>query len=170
MIQVRGPYITGSYHAVPMTEDKFTADGWLRTGDVATMDELGFLRITDCTKDLIKSGGEWISGVDVENVLMSDPAVAEAAASSVRVVDIRLVLVYLKCNSRRIAVIPAYSCHLIYVARRSAMSLPAASLGDVPAPSAAFNPSCWIEAGGSVAGYAHRVIDDRQPLGLTRPV
>ena len=150
---MRGPYITGSYHAVPMTEDKFTADGWLRTGDVATMDELGFLRITDCTKDLIKSGGEWISGVDVENVLMSDPAVAEAAASSVRVVDIRLVLVYLKCNSRRIA-----------------MSLPAASLGDVPAPSAAVNPSSWIEAGGSVAGYAHRVIDDRQPLGLTRPV
>ena len=82
-IQVRGPFITGSYHAVPVTEDKFTADGWLRTGDVATMDELGFLRITDRTKDLIKSGGEWISSVDVENVLMSHPAVAEAAVIAI---------------------------------------------------------------------------------------
>ncbi len=82
-IQVRGPFITGSYHEVPVSEDKFTADElgntWLRTGDVATMDELGFVRITDRTKDLIKSGGEWISSVDVENALMSHPAVAEAA-------------------------------------------------------------------------------------------
>jgi fatty-acyl-CoA synthase len=82
-IQVRGPFITGSYHEVPVTEDKFTADGWLRTGDVATMDELGFLRITDRTKDLIKSGGEWISSVDVENALMSHPAVAEAAVIAI---------------------------------------------------------------------------------------
>jgi fatty-acyl-CoA synthase len=57
-IQVRGPFITGSYHEVAVTEDKFTQDGWLRTGDVASMDELGFVRITDRTKDLIKSGGE----------------------------------------------------------------------------------------------------------------
>ena len=82
-IQVRGPYITGSYHEVAVTEDKFTADGWLRTGDVATLDELGFLRITDRTKDLIKSGGEWISSVDVENALMSHPAVAEAAVIAI---------------------------------------------------------------------------------------
>jgi len=86
-IQVRGPFITGSYHEVAVTEDKFTADAdgklWLRTGDVATMDELGFLRITDRTKDLIKSGGEWISSVDVENVLMSHPAVAEAAVIAI---------------------------------------------------------------------------------------
>ena len=82
-IQVRGPYITGSYHAVPVTEDKFTADGWLRTGDVATLDDLGYLRITDRTKDLIKSGGEWISSVDVENLLMSHPAVAEAAVIAI---------------------------------------------------------------------------------------
>ena len=54
-------------------DDKFTADGWLRTGDVATMDELGFMRITDRTKDLIKSGGEWISSVDLENALMAPP-------------------------------------------------------------------------------------------------
>jgi fatty-acyl-CoA synthase len=82
-IQVRGPYITGSYHAVPVSDDKFTADGWLRTGDVATMDALGFVRITDRTKDLIKSGGEWISSVDLENALMAHPAVAEAAVIAI---------------------------------------------------------------------------------------
>ncbi|MCW5643452.1 MAG: long-chain fatty acid--CoA ligase [Rhodoferax sp.] len=82
-IQVRGPFITGSYHGVPVSEDKFTADGWLRTGDVAAVDELGFVRITDRTKDLIKSGGEWISSVDLENALMAHPAVAEAAVIAI---------------------------------------------------------------------------------------
>ena len=82
-VQVRGPFITGSYHATPVTEDKFTADGWLRTGDVATMDGLGFVRITDRTKDLIKSGGEWISSVDLENALMAHAAVAEAAVIAI---------------------------------------------------------------------------------------
>jgi fatty-acyl-CoA synthase len=82
-IQVRGPFITGAYHGVPVTADKFTADGWLRTGDVATIDELGFMRITDRTKDLIKSGGEWISSVDVENALMAHPAIAEAAVIAI---------------------------------------------------------------------------------------
>ena len=86
-VQVRGPYITGSYHEVPVSEDKFTADPdgklWLRTGDVATMDELAYLRITDRTKDLIKSGGEWISSVDLENALMAHPAVAEAAVVAI---------------------------------------------------------------------------------------
>jgi fatty-acyl-CoA synthase len=82
-IQVRGPFITGRYYRVPVSQDKFTADGWLRTGDVATMDELGFVRITDRTKDLIKSGGEWISSVDVENALMAHPALAEAAVIAI---------------------------------------------------------------------------------------
>ncbi len=82
-IQVRGPFVTGSYHEVPVAEDKFTEDGWLRTGDVACMDELGFLRITDRTKDLIKSGGEWISSVDLENALMAHSAVAEAAVIAI---------------------------------------------------------------------------------------
>ncbi|MBL8335064.1 MAG: long-chain fatty acid--CoA ligase [Rubrivivax sp.] len=82
-IQVRGPFITGSYHEVPVSEEKFTADGWLRTGDVGTMDELAFVRITDRTKDLIKSGGEWISSVDMENALMAHPAVAEAAVIAI---------------------------------------------------------------------------------------
>ncbi|MEO6897897.1 MAG: long-chain-fatty-acid--CoA ligase, partial [Caldimonas sp.] len=82
-IQVKGPFITGSYHRVPPSEDKFTDDGWLRTGDVAAMDELGFVRITDRTKDLIKSGGEWISSVDLENALMAHPAIAEAAVIAI---------------------------------------------------------------------------------------
>ena len=82
-VQVRGPFITGSYHEVALSPEKFTEDGWLRTGDVATMDALGFLRITDRTKDLIKSGGEWISSVDLENALMAHPAVAEAAVIAI---------------------------------------------------------------------------------------
>ena len=82
-IQCRGPFITGSYHGVPVAGDKFTDDGWLRTGDVATMDELGFVRITDRTKDLIKSGGEWISSVDLENALMAHAAIAEAAVIAI---------------------------------------------------------------------------------------
>ncbi|HET8747866.1 MAG TPA: long-chain fatty acid--CoA ligase [Ramlibacter sp.] len=82
-IQVRGPFITGSYHQVPNDPGKFTGDGWLRTGDVASVDDLGFVRITDRTKDLIKSGGEWISSVDLENALMAHPAVAEAAVIAI---------------------------------------------------------------------------------------
>jgi fatty-acyl-CoA synthase len=82
-IQVRGPFITGSYHRVPVEAEKFTDDGWLRTGDVASVDSLGFVRITDRTKDLIKSGGEWISSVDLENALMAHPAVAEAAVIAI---------------------------------------------------------------------------------------
>ncbi len=82
-IQVRGPFITGGYHGVGSPEDKFTADGWLRTGDVASVDDIGFVRISDRTKDLIKSGGEWISSVDLENALMAHPAVAEAAVIAI---------------------------------------------------------------------------------------
>jgi fatty-acyl-CoA synthase len=82
-IQVRGPFIAGSYHEVPQDAEKFTADGWLRTGDVASLDAHGYLRITDRTKDLVKSGGEWISSVDMENLLMAHPAVQEAAVIAV---------------------------------------------------------------------------------------
>jgi fatty-acyl-CoA synthase len=82
-IQVRGPFVTAAYHGEAPSADKFTPDGWLRTGDVATIDSLGFVRITDRTKDLIKSGGEWISSVALENALMGHPAVAEAAVIAV---------------------------------------------------------------------------------------
>jgi fatty-acyl-CoA synthase len=77
-VQVHGPFITGAYHGVDAKE-RFAEDGWLRTGDVASVDPHGYVRITDRTKDLIKSGGEWISSVDLENALMGHPAVAEAA-------------------------------------------------------------------------------------------
>jgi len=82
-VQVRGPFITGAYHRVGSPPDKFTRDGWLRTGDVATLDPLGYLRITDRTKDLVKSGGEWISSVDLENALMAHAAIAEAAVIAI---------------------------------------------------------------------------------------
>jgi fatty-acyl-CoA synthase len=81
-IQVHGPWITGSYYDQPAPEN-FAADGWLRTGDVAALDALGFIKITDRTKDLIKSGGEWISSVDLENAIMAHPAVQEAAVVAV---------------------------------------------------------------------------------------
>jgi fatty-acyl-CoA synthase len=76
-VEVRGPWITGAYHkdAAP---DKFR-DGWLRTGDIARIDERGFFQLTDRVKDVIKSGGEWISSVQLENELMGHPAVREAA-------------------------------------------------------------------------------------------
>jgi fatty-acyl-CoA synthase len=82
-LQVRGPYVTASYYNHPVGADKFTADGWLRTGDVVMMDADGFIKITDRTKDLIKSGGEWISSVDLENAIMGHPAVAEAAVIAI---------------------------------------------------------------------------------------
>ncbi|GAB4116149.1 MAG: long-chain fatty acid--CoA ligase [Rubrivivax sp.] len=82
-IQVRGPFVTGAYHGLGAPRDKFSADGWLRTGDVASVDGLAFVRITDRSKDLIKSGGEWISSVDLENALMGHPSLAEAAVIAI---------------------------------------------------------------------------------------
>ena len=80
-IEARGPWVTGSYYK---DDDpaKFH-DGWLRTGDVGTIDRLGFITLTDRAKDVIKSGGEWISSMELENALMAHPAVAEAAVIGV---------------------------------------------------------------------------------------
>ena len=78
-LQLRGPIITGSYYKLPSDPDKFTSDGWFCTGDIVSVDAEGYIKITDRTKDLIKSGGEWISSVDLENAIMGHPAVAEAA-------------------------------------------------------------------------------------------
>ncbi len=80
-IEIRGPWITGSYHLDP-TAEKFH-DGWLRTGDVGSVDPDGFIQISDRAKDVIKSGGEWISSVDLENTLMGHPGVREAAVIGV---------------------------------------------------------------------------------------
>ena len=78
-LQVSGPWIAREYYNDPRSPESFTADGWLRTGDVATVDEHAYLRIVDRTKDVVKSGGEWISSVELENEIMAHPAVAEAA-------------------------------------------------------------------------------------------
>jgi fatty-acyl-CoA synthase len=82
-IQVRGPWVVAGYYDNPESATRFTEDGWFKTGDVATMDAEGYLQITDRTKDLIKSGGEWISSVDVESMIMAHPKVLEAAVIAV---------------------------------------------------------------------------------------
>ncbi|PLT31239.1 long-chain fatty acid--CoA ligase [Peribacillus deserti] len=79
---IRGPWIASEYYKDERSQDAFR-DGWLYTGDVATIDEEGFVKIVDRTKDLIKSGGEWISSVDLENALMAHEAVFEAAVIAV---------------------------------------------------------------------------------------
>ncbi len=83
-LHVRGPWIAKSYYRNPAEADKFTGDGWFRTGDVVTVDPEGYVRITDRSKDLIKSGGEWISSVELENALMGHPGVKEAAVVAVK--------------------------------------------------------------------------------------
>jgi fatty-acyl-CoA synthase len=80
-IEVRGPWVTGAYYKDDDPE-KFR-DGWLRTGDVGSIDPQGFIRLTDRAKDVIKSGGEWISSMELENLLMAHPDVAEAAVIGV---------------------------------------------------------------------------------------
>src|SRR5437763_3569304 len=82
-LEVRGPWVAGSYYNAPETKQRWSEDGWFRTGDVATMDPDGCIRIVDRSKDMIKSGGEWISSVDLENALMGHPAVREAAVVGV---------------------------------------------------------------------------------------
>lgn len=82
-LEVRGPFVASSYYLNTETEGKFSADGWLRTGDIVTIDENGFIEIKDRSKDLIKSGGEWISSVALENSLMEHPSVLEAAVIGV---------------------------------------------------------------------------------------
>ncbi|SIO87887.1 long-chain fatty acid--CoA ligase [Nocardiopsis sp. JB363] len=82
-LQVAGPTIASGYLGTDAGADSFTADGWLRTGDIATLDEYGYVRIVDRTKDVIKSGGEWISSVTLENGLMDHPLVQEAAVIGV---------------------------------------------------------------------------------------
>lgn len=81
-LELRGPWVAAAYHR-GTGSDKFTDDGWFRTGDVVRIDERGCMRICDRAKDLVKSGGEWISSVDLENELMAHSAVAEAAVIAI---------------------------------------------------------------------------------------
>jgi len=83
-LEVRGPWVASSYYHASETHDRWSPDGWFRTGDVAAIDPDGCVRLVDRSKDLVKSGGEWISSVDLENSLMSHPAVREAGVVAVR--------------------------------------------------------------------------------------
>ena len=82
-LQVRGPWICSDYFKLGGSAGTHTDDGWFDTGDVATIDENGYMAITDRTKDVIKSGGEWISSIELENTAMGHPGVAEAAVIGV---------------------------------------------------------------------------------------
>lgn len=73
------PWVIRSYYNAPETADRFTDDGYWKSGDVATIDPEGYIKIVDRIKDVIKSGGEWISSVDMENEIMCHPGVLEAA-------------------------------------------------------------------------------------------
>lgn len=108
-LEVRGPWIAGAYYggadAAPIrSSDSFRADGWLRTGDIGTISPDGYLTLTDRSKDVIKSGGEWISSVSLENRLMGHPDVAEAAVVAVpdeKWGERPLALVVLRAEARR---------------------------------------------------------------------
>jgi fatty-acyl-CoA synthase len=95
-LQIRGPWVASGYHELPAEQDKWTDDGWFRTGDIAIMDAHGYIKIADRIKDLVKSGGEWISSVDLENALVAHPAVQEAAVIGVP---------HLKWDERPLAVV-----------------------------------------------------------------
>ena len=82
-LEVRGPWVASSYHNNPDGDVQFTQDGWFRTGDIASIDSLGFITIQDRAKDVIKSGGEWISSIALENQLMAHSAVSEAVVIAV---------------------------------------------------------------------------------------
>jgi fatty-acyl-CoA synthase len=109
-LEVRGPWIASAYFKSTSDRNKWSDDGWFRTGDVATIDGDNYMRITDRTKDLIKSGGEWISSVDLENALMSHPSVQEAAviAIPIRVAGRPLAIVVLKTGQLHARIFAAH--------------------------------------------------------------
>ena len=82
-LEVRGPWVAASYYDAPEQADRWTTDGWFKTGDIVSIHPRGYIQIKDRSKDVIKSGGEWISSVELENALMAHPAVAEAAVIAI---------------------------------------------------------------------------------------
>jgi fatty-acyl-CoA synthase len=82
-LEVRGPWVASGYYDTPEQADRWTDDGWFRTGDIASIHPRGYIQIKDRSKDVIKSGGEWISSVELENAIMAHPAVAEAAVIAI---------------------------------------------------------------------------------------
>jgi fatty-acyl-CoA synthase len=83
-LEVRGPWVASSYYNNTEQQERFTPDGWFKTGDIVTINSAGYITITDRSKDVIKSGGEWISTIALENALMAHPAVLEAAVFAAR--------------------------------------------------------------------------------------
>ncbi len=82
-LEVRGPWVAAAYYDAPEQAERWTDDGWFKTGDIISFHPLGYIQIKDRSKDVIKSGGEWISSVELENALMAHPAVAEAAVIAI---------------------------------------------------------------------------------------
>ena len=82
-LEIRGPWVAAGYYDTPEQADRWTDDGWFKTGDIVSLHPRGFIHIQDRSKDVIKSGGEWISSVELENALMGHPAIAEAAVIAV---------------------------------------------------------------------------------------
>jgi acyl-CoA synthetase (AMP-forming)/AMP-acid ligase II len=82
-LEVRGPWVASAYYETPEQSERWTDDGWFKTGDIVSFHPLGYIQIKDRSKDVIKSGGEWISSVELENALMAHPAVAEAAVIAI---------------------------------------------------------------------------------------
>jgi len=82
-LEVRGPWVAAAYYDTPEQGERWTADGWFRTGDIVAIHPLGYIQIKDRSKDVIKSGGEWISSVELENALMGHPAIVEAAVIAI---------------------------------------------------------------------------------------
>jgi len=82
-LEVRGPWVAAGYYDTPEQADRWTDDGWFKTGDVVSIHPRGYIQIKDRSKDVIKSGGEWISSVELENALMAHPAIAEAAVIAI---------------------------------------------------------------------------------------
>ena len=82
-LEVRGPWVAACYYDTPEQADRWTDDGWFKTGDIVSLHPRGFIQIKDRSKDVIKSGGEWISSVELENAIMAHPAVVEAAVIAI---------------------------------------------------------------------------------------
>jgi len=103
---LRGPWVLKEYYKDPEKTKEAFVDGWFRTGDIAVIDEYGYLQVVDRTRDLIKSGGEWISSVDLENAIMAHPQVAEAAVIAIaheRYIERPLACVVLKKDSQSVS-------------------------------------------------------------------
>ena len=132
-LQLRGPWVTAGYHDYPAPES-FSPDGWLRTGDVGTIDAQGYVQITDRTKDVIKSGGEWVSSLELENKLAGFPGVREVGV--IGIPDPRWEerpLVFLVCDPQQATVAPqAIRDHLSPLVARIAVPENFAFLTELP--------------------------------------